>query len=272
MTRDLEGMVVIITGASAGIGRALAVELGRAGARLVLAARRAELLDALNGELGGGHLCVLADVARPEACRELIDAAQRHFGRIDTLVCNAGYGFHRPVAETDAAAFTEIFQVNVLGTSECIRAAVSIFDRQAPEYGWRGQVMIVSSVVARRAIPFFGAYSATKAAQLSLAEAMRVEVAPRRIAVTTVHPIGTATEFGAVSAARSGGRRPMRIKGEVQQSAADVARAMVRAIRRPRPEVWPFRPARWAIGLATLFPSLVDRALAKRRDQIGGEV
>lgn len=272
MKRRLEGMVVIITGASAGIGAALARELSRAGARLALAARRADRLEDLNRELGGTHLCLPTDVADPQACRDLIAAAHHRFGRIDTLVCNAGYGIHRRVVDTDATAMTEIFRTNVLGTSECIVAAAPIMLRQEPRDGWRGQMLIVSSVVARRAIPFFGAYSATKAAQLSLAEAMRVEMEPDRIAVTSVHPVGTQTEFGAVSAARSDGRRPQRIAGEMQQSAETVARAMVKGIRSPRPEIWPFRPARWGVGLATLFPGFVDRVLSRRRDQIGGKM
>jgi short-subunit dehydrogenase len=271
MRRNLKAMVAVITGASAGIGRALATELAAEGAQLVLAARRADRLEEINHELGGGHLCVPTDVSDPESCRALIVAAEKQFGRIDTLVCNAGYGFLRPVAETDAEAMTEIFRTNVLGTTECIRAAVPGMRRQPPRDGWRGQVMIVSSVVARRAIPFFGPYSATKAAQLSLAEALRVELQPDQIAVTSVHPIGTETEFGVASAARSGGGRPGRTRGEVQQSAATVARAMVRGIRRPRPEVWPFRPARWGVGIATLVPGLVDRVLSRRREQIGGD-
>ncbi|HEY0908879.1 MAG TPA: SDR family NAD(P)-dependent oxidoreductase, partial [Bradyrhizobium sp.] len=271
MARKLDGMVVIITGASAGIGAALARELSGAGARLALAARRADRLEELNRELGGQHLCVATDVADPRGCLALIGAAHERFGRIDTLVCNAGYGIHRRVIETDAAALTEIFRTNVLGTTECLIAAGPIMLRQELRDGWRGQVMIVSSVVARRSIPFFGAYSATKAAQLSLAEAMRVEAAPDRIAVTTVHPVGTETEFGDVSAGRSAGNRPQRIAGEVQQSAQTVARAMVKGIRSPCPEVWPFRPARWGVGIATLLPGLVDRVLARRRDQIAGQ-
>ncbi len=270
MARQLDGMVVIITGASAGIGAALARELGRAGAKLALAARRLDRLESVNRELGGGHLCLASDVADSQACHDLISAAQQRFGRIDTLVCNAGYGIHRRVIETDAAAMTDIFRTNLLGTSECIAAAAPLMLRQEPRDGWRGQMMIVSSVVARRSIPFFGAYSATKAAQLSLAEAMRVEMEPDRIAVTTVHPVGTATEFSDVSAAQSAGRRPQKISGEVQQSAQAVARAMVKGIRAPRPEVWPFRPARWGVGIATLLPGLVDRVLSRRRDQIGG--
>ena len=118
--------------------------------------------------------------------------------------------------------------------------------------------------MARRGLPFFGAYSATKAAQLSLAEAMRVELRPLRIAVTSVHPVGTDTEFGDAAFARAGGGRIARIRGEVRQSPAEVALKMVRAIEKPVPEVWPFGPSRWALGAAALAPRFVDRLLGKR--------
>jgi short-subunit dehydrogenase len=264
MRRNIDGMVVIITGASAGIGRALAANLSGRGARLVLAARRLERLEELNHSLGGKHLCVRTDVSRREECEHLIAAAAIHFGRIDTLVCNAGYGILRPVADTTPQQMLDIFQANVFGTADCIRAAVPHMLRQPFVGGWRGQMMIVSSAVARRGIPYFGAYSATKAAQLALAEAMRVELRAQRIAVTSVHPIGTDTEFGEAAERRAGGGRIGRIPGEVRQSAGQVAHAMARAIERPVPEVWPFAPSRWALSLATLAPRWVDRVMARR--------
>lgn len=268
--RNLDGMIVIITGASAGIGRALAQVLSDHGARLTLAARRLDRLNELNQSLGNKHLPIQADVSNERDCQRLIEATIQRFGRIDTLVCNAGYGFLSPVAQTSRQRIEKIFATNVLGTTDCIRFVLPHMLRQEPREGWRGQVMIVSSAVARRGLPFFGAYSATKAAQLSLAEAMRVEVRPRQIAVTSVHPAGTDTEFGDVSASQSGGQRPKRIPGEPRQTAETVARKMVRAIQRPRPEVWPMRRVRWAVGLGTLTPSIADWILSRRRDQIGG--
>ena len=264
MPRTLDGMVVVITGASAGIGAALAEELSSRRARLVLAARRLDRLEELNRRLGGTHLCVRADVSRREDCERLVSAAAEHFGRIDTLVCNAGYGILRPVHETTPEQMREIFQTNVFGTADCVRAAVPHMLAQQVAGRWRGQVVVVSSAVARRAIPLFGAYSATKAAQLSLAEAMRVELRPHRVAVTSVHPIGTDTEFGEAANARAGGGRIAHIPGEVRQTARQVARTMVRAIENPVPEVWPFGPSRWALAAATLAPKWVDRMLAKR--------
>ena len=264
MRRSIDGMVVIITGASAGIGRALAEELAARGAKLALGARRLDRLEELNRALGGQHLCLRTDVSSRDDCESLVGRAAERYGCIDTLVCNAGYGILRPVAETTPQQMQEIFQTNVFGTADCLRAAVPHMLRQGANGGWRGHVMVVSSAVARRAIPYFGAYSATKAAQLSLAEALRVELRPRHIAVTSVHPIGTDTEFGDAAERRAGGGRIARIPGEWRQTARDVALAMVGAIERPRPEVWPARPTRWALSLATLAPRFVDRVMAKR--------
>jgi short-subunit dehydrogenase len=256
-------MVVVITGASAGIGAALAEELSARGARLVLSARRLDRLEELNRRLGGDHLCVRADVSRREDCEALVAQTVERFARLDTLVCNAGYGILRKVHETTAPEADEIFRTNVFGTLDCVRAAVPHMLNQDPR-PWRGQVVVVSSAVARRAIPLFGAYSATKAAQLSLAEAMRVELRPLAIAVTSVHPIGTDTEFGEAANARAGGGRVARVPGEVRQSATQVARRIVRAIEKPTAEVWPFAPSRWALVAAAVAPRWVDRMLAKR--------
>src|SRR4051812_30085869 len=110
MQRTLEGMVVIITGASAGIGKALAAALGARGAKLALTARRADRLDALNQTLGGGHLIIPADVADPAQCEAIVARTVAHFGRVDTLVCNAGYGILRPVAGTSAEEMRAMFQ------------------------------------------------------------------------------------------------------------------------------------------------------------------
>lgn len=259
MTRSLHGMVVAITGASAGIGRALAIELAARGASLALTARRSERLDALASTLGVPVLVHPADVADPAQCARFIAATQARFGRLDTLVCNAGYGLFKGAAETTADEWKAIFATNLHGTLDCIRAALPAMRAQDSGAGYRGQVMIVSSILGRRAGPWTAAYSATKAAQLSLAEALRVELRPAGIAVTSVHPIGTRTEFFDVAAR---GRAPVDNE-RFQQSAEHVARRMAAAIARPRPEVWPSRPSRWMATLATFFPGLADAAAAR---------
>ncbi len=261
-------MVVVITGASSGIGRALAVGLAARGANLVLTARRLDRLNALNDQLGGNHLVVQADVACSEDCRRLVDESVKHFGRIDTLVCNAGYGLAKTIADTNAEEFRKIFQTNVFGTTEVAVAAIPFLKNQPERDGWRGQIMIVSSAVARRGLPYFGAYSATKAAQLSIAEALRVELQPLKIAVTSVHPVGTETEFFDLAGQNGGSVVPPPGKGEVRQTAETVAAKMIKAIEKPRPEVWPLASARLGISIGTLVPGLVDRALRNYRKGI----
>jgi short-subunit dehydrogenase len=265
MRRSLQDMVVVITGASAGIGKALAEALHARGAKLALAARRLDRIESLNQQLGGRHLAVQADVSDRGQCESLIQRTVDRFSRIDTLVCNAGYGILRPVAQSTREEILQMFATNVLGTTDCVHAAVPVMRAQEPRGGWRGQVMMVSSVVARRGLPFYGVYSATKAAQLSLAEALRVELRAERIAVTSVHPIGTETEFG--DAARRAAGHSLAIKqipGEYRQSAETVALKMIRAIEKPRPEVWPFGPSRFGVGIAAMVPGFVDRVMSKR--------
>jgi short-subunit dehydrogenase len=264
-------MVVVITGASAGIGEGLARELAGRGAKLVLAARRVERLERINAELGGGHLVVGCDVAELEQCRMLVERAVGRFGRIDTLVCNAGFGFCKPVAATTPGEMREILATNVLGTTDLIHHGVPVMANQAIRDGWRGQVVIVTSAAGRRGLPYFGAYAATKFAQLGIAEALRVELAPARVAVTSVHPMGTSTEFFDVAQSRGGSRMPKAHRLEVRQAPERVARAMVRGIAKPVPEVWPVGWARYALGVAVLMPGLVDRVMGKYRAELERE-
>ena len=263
-------MVVAISGASAGIGAAVAQVLRNQGPRLAVCARRLERLEQLShGVPPAQWLSLRADVSRTSDCEMFIARTLEHFGRIDTLICNAGYGLYKRTHEFTPQEVRDLFATNVFGTSDLIHAAVPAMAKQEPRQGWRGQLMIVSSAAARRAPPFLGPYSATKAAQLSIAEAMRVELRPMQIAVTSVHPIMTRTEFGVAAEQRGPVKLP---RGDrMTQSVEHVARRMVAAIRHPRAEVWPHRPTRLALGIATLVPGLVDRVLAKYRDGIEAE-
>jgi short-subunit dehydrogenase len=268
MPRNLQNMIVVITGASSGIGRALAEYLSAHQAKLTLTARRLDRLEALNAQLGGQHQVIQADVSDPNDCRRLIDSAVAHHGRLDTLVCNAGYGLAKSISETSALDLRKIFETNLFGTTDTIRAALPVMLRQDERDGYRGQIMIVSSAVARRGLPFFGAYSATKAAQLSISEALRVELKPSRIAVTSVHPVGTETEFFDLAGKYGNSTVPPPGKGEVRQTAATVARKMADAIIRPKTELWPLNAARFGLSIGTLVPGMVDRALQNYRRSV----
>jgi NAD(P)-dependent dehydrogenase (short-subunit alcohol dehydrogenase family) len=263
MARNLKDMTVVITGASAGIGRELAVELDRRGARLVLAARRLDRLDALNLALGGVHHCIRCDVSIEDDCRSLVGSSVERFGRIDTLVCNAGYGLIRSVHETTREEFEAIIRTNVYGSTDCIRFVVPHMLGNARRDGWRGQIVLVSSAAARRGLVRLGAYAATKGMQLLLAEAMRVELESQSIAVTSVHPIGTESDFFRAAEAISQSRIWTRDRHPVSQTGKAVARKMVGAIRNPVRECWPFWPARFALALNALVPWAGDWAMRR---------
>lgn len=263
MPRQISGMVVAITGASAGLGRDLATQLSREGAKLVLAARRIAKLNALNEALGNGHVAIQADVSNAAECASVVDCAMKTFGRLDTLVCNAGYALFRSLEEFTADEMRAIFATNVFGTTDAVRAAIPVMKRQQPRDGYRGQIMIVSSAAARRGLPYSAGYSATKAAQLSIAEALRIELRPAEIAVTSVHPIDTETDF--FSTAENVSARRLHPPGisPKRHTVDKVVRGMVKAIRKPKAEVWSSPPTRWGLALNAMFPTAGDGVLLK---------
>jgi NAD(P)-dependent dehydrogenase (short-subunit alcohol dehydrogenase family) len=265
--RQIQDMVILITGASAGIGRALALNLAAKGAKLVLAARRLDRLEELNKQLGGTHLCLAADVSRPEDCRRIVQAAVEKFGRLDTLVCNAGYAFARGFDALTDQDIQQIFDTNLFGTIECCRTAVPIMKQQPLRDGIRGQLMIVSSACARRGLPYFSMYAATKAAQLSVAEGLRVELEPAGIAVTSVHPELVETDFF-TTAHEVGGMNPHALAPGKKSSAAGCAAHMARAIESPRRELWPKPFSRVSLTIATAIPAVVDWFIARIRDRL----
>jgi len=255
VTRDLRGAVVAVTGASAGIGRECVLAFAREGARLAAAARRLDRLEALAAEvraLGAEVLVLKTDVGEAEDVKRFVQATVERFGRLDVLVNNAGYGVRGTVAETPAASYERLMRVNYLGTVYGCQAAIPIMRRQGT-----GVIVNVSSIVGHRALPTGGAYAATKAAQISLTEALRIELRGSGVHACTVHPIGTETEFGEVAARESGKDSAAGGVGP-QQSAAAVARAIVRCARRPRPEVYPYPLSRAIVWLGALAPGLSD--------------
>jgi len=253
--RSLQGAVVAVTGASAGIGRECAVAFAREGARLALAARRQERLEAVAEAVraAGSEAFVMgADVSRRDDVRRFVDGAVARFGRLDVLVNNAGFGVRGRVEETPVESYERLMAVNFMGTVHGCQAAIPVMRRQGS-----GVIVNVSSIVGHRALPGGGAYAATKAAQVSLTEALRVELLGTGIHVCSVHPVGTETEFGEVAARESPGVAGGGPVGP-QQSPATVARAIVGAALRPRPEVYPHRASRALVWLNALWPGLVD--------------
>ena len=187
---DLNETVAVVTGASSGIGRATARELLSAGARVVLGARRRERLEVLEAEFPGQAFAFPMDVRSPEACRRLIGAAVERFGRIDSLIANAGIGMYGGILDQTDEALAAMLDTNVSGTVWPIRAAVP----EMIEAG-RGDIVIVASVAGFRAGADEAVYAATKFAQIGLAGGLDRELREKGIRVTAIAPAGTATEF-----------------------------------------------------------------------------
>ena len=250
--------VIAITGASAGIGRATALALARRGSSLALCARREDVLDAVGEDvrrLGGQALVVAADVSHEADMDRFVARTVEHFGRLDVMICNAGFGIYGTIDQIAAADMRRLMDVNYMGTYHAARAALPVFRRQAA-----GHVVIISSIVGKRGVPYVGAYAATKFAQVGLAECLRAELVGTDIHVTVVYPISTETEFFQVMTRESG--HATRAAGP-RQSAERVADAIARAIERPTPEVYPYRLAKWLAIINAVAPGLCDR-LVKR--------
>ncbi|NNM85058.1 MAG: SDR family oxidoreductase [Phycisphaerales bacterium] len=255
---NLAGKTVVITGASSGIGAAAALAFAKRGAKLVLGARRTDKLTAVAEQahaLGADVIAHPCDVSHRDQVQALLQLAIEKFGRLDVAIANAGFGFVARVHETDEAQVDEIWRVNVLGTwYVMVEAANIMLPRKS------GHVIAVSSAAARRSLPTMGFYSLTKAAQLSLVEAQRVELRGSGIKVSSVHPITTQTDFFDEASRRS----RTRISGVGKSQTAElVGEKIARLAERPKPELWPFAPSRLALVFSSALPRLTDHMMAK---------
>jgi NADP-dependent 3-hydroxy acid dehydrogenase YdfG len=187
---SLQDQVVVITGASAGIGHATARELLGAEARVVLGARRRERLEAIETEFPDRVAAVEMDVRVPADSQRLIETALQRFGRIDALVANAGIGMYGGILDHSDEGLSTMLDTNVAGTVWPIRAALP----HMLEAG-RGDIVIVASVAGFRGGADEAVYAATKFAQVGLAGALDRELREKGIRVTTIGPAGTSTEF-----------------------------------------------------------------------------
>lgn len=246
--------VVIITGASEGIGAATARVFAAAGARLVLAARSRAPLERLAATLPEA-LAVPTDVSDPAQCRALVAAARDHFGRVDLLINNAGVGLVGPTAELSTADLERVMAVNLFGPLWLMQAVVPQMRAQG-----RGQIINVSSVLAEQPLPYLGGYAASKAALERLSEALRMELRGAGVTVTVVRPGSTRTDFRAHRLGVGSERRRV-TPWEVPPEA--VARTILRAARREPARAYVTVGDRMAIGIARLLPGPVEALLSR---------
>jgi short-subunit dehydrogenase len=263
MRRSLAESRIVITGASSGIGRELALALARRGARLLLSARRVELLASLADECRrfGAQVEFLAgDVTDGTYRAGLIDRAAISFSGLDVLVNNAGVSAHGPFAESDEATLRRILEVNFFAAVELTRAALPLLAA-----GRRPAIVNVGSILGHRGVPLNSEYAASKFALRGWSEALRVELAPRGIDVLVVSPGTTETEFFEHLIAKHGELPWGKAKAI---SATAVAEQTVRALERGRREIFPNWRGHALVVANRLFPGLVERAMAAmtRRD------
>ncbi|HEY5455138.1 MAG TPA: SDR family oxidoreductase [Acidothermaceae bacterium] len=225
-SRDLAQSVVAITGASAGIGREAARLLVESGARVAVQARRVDRLSGLVDELGEKSvLAVPGDVMQPSSATALVEATVAQFGRLDSIVVNAGIGMYGGILDADEDDLRTMMRTNVEGTVWAVRSAVRQFRRQ----GGGGDVVIVASVAGLRGGGNEAVYAATKFAQVGLAGSLDREVRQEGIRVSTICPAGVHTEF-AIGAGRTEGDPSL----DEFLRPSDVGAAILAVLQQPR--------------------------------------
>jgi NADP-dependent 3-hydroxy acid dehydrogenase YdfG len=215
---SLAGRVVIVTGASAGIGEATARLASKRGARLVLAARRADRLEALAADLGEA-IAVQTDMRDPAQIRRMVDRAVSAYGGVDVLVNNAGQGLHVPIEQIRLEDFAAVTELNVYGSLLAMQAVIPLMRGAGG-----GHIVNVSSGTTLMTPVGTAGYAATKAALNMLSIVARAELADEGIVVSTVYPFITATEFHDRLRAGTG---PRRAPGLEPQPPEEVAEAIL---------------------------------------------
>jgi short-subunit dehydrogenase len=256
---ELEGKVVVVTGASMGIGEEIARVFACAGANLVLLSRDAGRAEAARTRLGSSErtLALSCDVRNAEEIDRVVSLTLHHFHRIDVWINNAGYGLDDSVAQMEMAACRELFETNLFGAIAGMQAAIPVMRRQGG-----GTIINMSSVAGHIPIPFGAAYSASKFALNAIGKAARSELRKDNIHVMTVCPGYVATAFSenVVHGKERKRVRPNPVRGI---SAERVARATLQGYLKRKREVivpWTMHPA---VKLYQLFPALVEWAMGR---------
>ena len=264
MATTFRDHAVIITGASSGIGRALALQLAGEGAWLALAARNAERLEAVAAacrQRGGRALALPTDVADEAQCRTLVERACKEYGCLDMLVNNAGMAVVARLDELpDLERFRQVMDVNFYGAVYCTYYALPHLKAT------RGRIVTISSLGGKLAIPYNASYVASKAALERFSDALRMELKASGVSVTVVCPSWVVTEFHERMMDRDGrprGPSGRAIYTEKMMTAEQCASIVLAAARQRKREVV-MRPGPLALWVKMLAPGLVDKVIVER--------
>jgi short-subunit dehydrogenase len=259
--REIAGSRSIVTGASSGIGRELAVQLSQQGGHAVLVARSEDKLRELAETISADPQCtgsieiVAGDVTDSAVRREAIERAQTVFGGLDAVINNAGVGAFGLFIESTPERLRQIMEVNFFAAAELIREALP-----ALQNGRRPIIVNVGSILGHRGIPRMNEYCASKFAMQGLSQSLRIELRKLRIDLLVVSPGTVRTEFyDNVVAGKDGAswQHGYAVTG------GDVARATIKAMRRGRREIFPNILGRLLVWANKSVPSLIDRGLRR---------
>jgi short-subunit dehydrogenase len=262
-SNPFRGQVVIVTGASSGIGRAIALQLAAHGANLAIAARRADRLEQVAEEcrqLGGDVLVIPADVSDEAQCKCLVERTVAAYGRLDMLINNAGMAATALFADfPDLRLFKHTMDVNFYGSVHCTYHAVPYLRRTS------GRIVAISSVGGKAAIPYSTAYNASKFALHGFFDALRMELRQHRVSVTMICPWWVASEFHPAQLDKNGvpvGPRGREIYTARMMSSERCAKLILKAAQKRRREVW-MGLGGLAAWLKLLAPGLLDWLVIK---------
>lgn len=248
--------MVVITGASSGIGRALAKEFASKGARLSLGARRTELLEELQSELTTAEILICkTDVSQEDDCRKLIEETVRHYGQIDVLINNAGISMRALFEDVDLKVIRQLMDVNFYGTVYCTKYALPYLLKT------KGSLVGVISIAGYVGLPGRTGYSASKFAIRGFLDTIRIENLKKGLHVLVAAPGFTASEVRKVALTNDGTQQGETPRNEDKMmSAEECARHIVNAVeKRKRELILTFVEGKLTVFLGKFFPSLLDK-------------
>lgn len=261
MKIDLSAKVVIVTGASSGIGKAIALEAARRGARVVLAARRLEVLEEIAKHevfSNAGYLLVPVDVSSEGDCRKLIKQCVDKFGHIDVLINNAGISMRALFEDVDIKVLHELMNVNFWGTVYCTKFALPYLIAS------KGSVVGISSIAGYKGLPGRTAYSASKFAIQGFLECVRIENIKKNLHVLIACPGFTASNIRNVARSKDGSPQNESPLDEGKLMTAEaVASKIIDAVEKRKRSIVMTSQGKLTVLLNKFFPALVDKLVYK---------
>lgn len=257
--RNIADSRILITGASQGIGRAMAIEAAKQGAKVLAVARSQELLDELANEIlsAGFHIEVLsADITNPEHREKMVQTAEQKFGGLDVLVNNAGIGATGHFADVSPDRLRQIMEVNFFGLTETVRVFLPVLKQ-----GNKPAIVNISSIAGKRGIPARSEYSASKFAVQGFSQALRAELAKDEIDVLIICPGLTQTNFSKNMLEQKAKIKMDHMRGMTSEQ---VAEATLRAIAKGKNEITLTFKGKLLCWVSKFFPRLADMIVRKK--------